>query len=109
MRISDWSSDVCSSDLRLHVGVACADAVVLVAAQRAVHTEPFADEVLVATATFVGHAVLQACHQREWTIAQLRRPAPAQVGAAVLAVPVDRTAALEIGSTSCRDSVCQCV
>src|SRR3546814_11843538 len=77
MRISDWSSDVCSSDL-----------------QRAVHTEPFADEVLVATATFVGHAVLQACHQREWTIAQLRRPAPAQVGAAVLAVQVDRTAAL---------------
>src|SRR3546814_11920406 len=103
MRISDWSSDVCSSDLpvRLHVGVACADAVVLVAAQRAVHTEPFADEVLVATATFVGHAVLQACHQREWPIAQLRRPATAQVGGAVLAVP--------IGRASCRESVCEYV
>src|SRR3546814_7890178 len=79
--------------VRLHVGVACADAVVLVAAQRAVHTEPFADEVLVASATFVGHAILQACHQRKWTIAQLRSPAPAQVGPAVLAVQVDRTAA----------------
>src|SRR3546814_14696832 len=48
MRISDWSSDVCSSDLRVEVGTPCALAAcggfmnaVTIAAQRGVFFEPF--------------------------------------------------------------------
>src|SRR5690606_37402138 len=75
--------------VRLHVGVASTDAVVLVAAQRTMHPKPVADEILVAASALLGHAVLHAGHQRERASGRPRGPAPAQVRAAVLALQVD--------------------
>src|SRR3546814_4258131 len=84
MRISDWSSDVCSSDLRAPAGPDAAWP------QRAVPA---------------GAAALAACAG----VPAGRLPAP---GARAARLPVgvgDAVCGLEIGRASCRERVCQYV
>src|SRR3546814_16328511 len=97
VRISDWSSDVCSSDLRLRVRTQpLVEPEVVVIAHRKLVGEPFVAELMV--------------HQRIPAVRRLGIIVGIAVERLVLE-PRKRHAddAHQIGRASCRDSVCQYV
>src|SRR3546814_16661380 len=123
MRISDWSSDVCSSDLRKGNN----DLLTLTQPEiiRDIHTAYFtAGSDIVETNTFNSTAISQADYGMEALVyelnfegARLARAAGDTVAAqdpdrprfvAGVLGPTNRTASLppEIGRASCRDRVC---
>src|SRR3546814_9645906 len=85
MRISDWSSDVCSSDLQLD------------------------GSSMNETITKFGHPATLIAEYEHWVV--LLRPAQPTLGALILAAKSDATAFgdLQIGRASCRERVCQYV
>src|SRR3546814_11558040 len=114
MRISDWSSDVCSSDLR--VTEACVEAEIAQDTQMILGDalQGIADEAHAARGKIVEPAeiVEQGARQRIGVDRVDREIAPRLVVAPDVGIIDDRVAAFggnEIGRASCRERVCEYV
>src|SRR3546814_12210971 len=105
MRISDWSSDVCSSDLSVRILAADADSV---GGKAPPHVAAYSFGQVEYDA-FVGEIDLDAVEQRQAVHAeQQRRPFDEAQRAERLAVG-KADGQVEIGRASCRERVCQYV
>src|SRR3546814_12093879 len=96
MRISDWSSDVCSSDLGLHLRVpaACVMAEMDAGLEELAHRERRNCHVCVS---------FPVVPPRDVTLFHGRNTAPERAATIAARVP----ACEEIGRASCRERVCQ--
>src|SRR3546814_11131118 len=94
MRISDWSSDVCSSDLpaALQVLIKAVDGVDLVTALCAAYAEVGADEILVTLTMLAQVVVAQARNDRPRPLGIAATVAPACFAAAVVGAEIDDAA-----------------
>src|SRR3546814_1560585 len=103
MRISDWSSDVCSSDLRVETVmndpevVAAMNGEAVAAAEAAVAA---IDEAEIASAVAEAEAAVEAIDMRDV------HEAMAEAEASLAAIDMDK---VQIGRASCRERVCQYV
>src|SRR3546814_17047389 len=99
MRISDWSSDVCSSDLHEAVGII-----------PAAHVRPRRRQPGVLTENLEQAIVVERQIMRMDAVVMFLHPAAAgQLDRAVIEFVQRFLAAHQIGRASCRESVCQSV